>query len=231
MRRSSPSLHHLPPALPTALAATLALGAWLALAPGQAQATELYLKAGVPGVGGGLALPLGPHFGLRADYLQLGERRERRTEDGIDYDVTAKAARGALLADWFPFGGTFRFTLGATSNQYKIDLLASGAGGTLTIGNTTYNTSSADQFRVQVKFPTSTPYFGLGWGHGSGSGLRFSFDLGASVGKATVSYQLSGPIASQASQADIDAELAELRNGVGKVKAIPQLTLGLGWSF
>jgi opacity protein-like surface antigen len=141
------------------------------------------------------------------------------------------ARTSACAPTTFPFGGTFRFTLGATSNQYKIDLLASGAGGTLTIGNTTYNTSSADQFRVQVKFPTSTPYFGLGWGHGSGSGLRFSFDLGASVGKATVSYQLSGPIASQASQADIDAELAELRNGVGKVKAIPQLTLGLGWSF
>ncbi len=221
----------LPSALPTALAATLALGAWLAFAPGQAHAAELYLKAGVPGVGGGLSLPLGPHLGLRADYLKLGERRERRTEDGIDYDATAKAARAALLADWFPFAGSFRFTVGATSNQYKLDLLASGAGGTLRIGNTTYNTSAADQFKVQVKFPSSTPYLGLGWGHGTGSGLRFSLDIGASVGKATLGYQLSGPIAAQASQADIDAELAELRDGVGKVKAIPQITLGLGWSF
>lgn len=231
MRRSSRDPHHLPAALPTALAATLALGALLALTPGQAQATEVYLKAGAPGVGGGIALPMSPHLGLRADYLKLGERRERRTEDGIDYDATAKAARGALLADWFPFGGSFRFTLGATSNQYKIDLLASGAGGSLTLGSSTYNTTAADQFRVQVKFPSSTPYVGLGWGHGMGSGLRFSFDIGASVGKATVSYQLSGPIATQASQADIDAELAELRDGVGRIKAIPQLTFGLGWSF
>lgn len=211
-------------------AAVAAVGA-AALTATPAQASEVYTKLGLPGVMLGFAKPLGPHFGLRADYATLGDRTERRTEDGITYDATLKASRAALLADWFPFGGTFRFTLGATSNQYKIDLLATGAGGSLTIGNNTYATTAADQFRVQVKFPSSTPYVGLGWGHGMGSGLRFSFDIGASIGKATVSYQLSGPVATQASQADIDAELAELRDGVGKVKAIPQVTFGLGWSF
>lgn len=203
----------------------------LVLCTGAVQAGELYANIGVPGVMLGYAQPLGPMFGLRADVATLGDRSDRRTEDGINYDAKLKASRTALLADWFPFAGSFRLTGGVTSNQYKLDLLATGAGGSLTIGSTTYTTTAADQFRVQVKFPSSTPYVGFGWGHNSGSGLRFSLDVGAKIGKATVSYALSGPLAQQASQADIDAELAELRDGVGKIRAVPQLTVGLGYSF
>jgi hypothetical protein len=32
-------------------------------------------------------------------------------------------------------------------------------------------------------------------------------------------------------QANIDKELVELRNGVGKIRVIPQLSIGLGYSF
>lgn len=209
------------------LATAIALG--LGSAPAQAQ--ELYLKAGLPGVMLGFAQPVGPLFGVRADYATIGNRSERRTEDGIDYDAKIKANRAALLLDLFPFAGSFRISAGVTSNQYKLDLLATGAGGTIRVGNTTYTTTANDRLAVLVKYPSSTPYLGIGWGHHANSGWRFSFDLGAMIGKAKVSYALSGPWATQVSQADIDTELAELRDGVGKVKAIPQLTLGLGYSF
>ena len=208
-------------------AAALAL-----IAVGQAsQAVELYTGIGVPGVMLGVAQPLGPQFGVRVDYMTLGKRDERSNEEGITYDATLKTGRTALLADWFPFGGSFRFSGGVTTNQHKIDLLATGAGGSLTIGDTTYVTTAQDRFRVFVKFPTTTPYIGLGWGHHGGSGLRFSADIGASIGKAKVSYELSGPNASAIAQADIDAELAQLRDGVGKVRVVPQLSVGLGYSF
>lgn len=207
------------------------LFATLCLAASPAQGGELYTKIGLPGAMLGYSQPLGPLFGLRVDYATVGNRSDRRTEDGIRYDSKLKLNRAAVLADWFPFAGSFRLTSGVTSNQYKLDLLATGAGGSLTIGNTTYTTTANDQFRVQVKFPSSTPYFGVGWGHGMGSGLRFSFDVGAKFGKATVSYALSGPVAQQVSQADIDAELTQLRDGVGKIKAVPQVTFGLGYSF
>lgn len=212
-------------------APVVSLATALYLVAGAAQAGELYTKIGLPGAILGYSQPIGPLFGLRVDYATVGERTDRRNEDGINYDTKLKLNRAALLADWFPFAGSFRLTSGITSNQYKLDLLATGAGGSLTIGNTTYTTTANDQFRVQVKFPSSTPYFGVGWGHGMGSGLRFSFDVGAKFGKATVSYALSGPIAQQVSQADIDAELAELRDGVGKVKAVPQISFGVGYSF
>lgn len=212
---------------------SLPLVACAALALAQpAKAQEIYLKAGLPGYGVGFAQPLTPHLGVRADYLLIGDRTERRTEEGIDYDATLKANRGALLVDLFPFAGSFRISAGMTAAKYKLDLVAQGrTGGTITIGNTTYPTTSNDRFEVQVKMPSSMPYLGIGWGHQSNSGLRFSFDIGAAIGKAKLSYQLSGPIAQQASQQDIDAELAELRDGVAKIKAIPQLTLGIGLSF
>ena len=214
---------------PSVSSLTLALS--MSLAAGAASAGELYLSGGLPGVMLGYAHPLNSNLGLRVDYATVGERSEQRTEDGIAYDAKLKLNRAALLLDWFPFSGGLRVSAGLTSNQYRLDLLATGAGGSLTFGNTTYTTTAADQFKVQVRYPSSTPYVGLGWGHHAGSGLRFSVDIGAMIGKATVSYTLTGPNASRVSQADIDAEMAELRNGVGKVRAVPQISLGLGYSF
>jgi hypothetical protein len=211
--------------------AMAAIGAALAMSMTSAQASEIYLKGGLPGVVLGYAHPLNAYLGLRLDAATIGSVNERRTEDGIVYDAKLKADRAALLADWFPFGGGFRFTGGITSSKYSLDLLASGAGGSITVGNTTYTTTSADRFNVKVKLPSSMPYVGLGWGHQVNTGLRFSLDIGAKLGKATLTYALSGPWTSSVSQADIDAELAELREGVGKIKLVPQLTLGLGYSF
>lgn len=215
--------------LTTRLAA-LAVVAAAAFAP-DARAGEVYMNLGFPGVMLGYAHPVNEMFGVRGDFATLGNRERRYTEEGIDYQGTLKAQRAALLADWYPFSGTFRFTLGATSNKYELNLAASGAGGTLTIGNNTYVTTSADRFEATVKFPKTTPYVGFGWGHQLGEGFRFSFDIGAMVGKAKLTTAVYGPLAAQVTQADIDAETAELRDGVGKVRAIPQITLGIGYSF
>lgn len=50
-------------------------------------------------------------------------------------------------------------------------------------------------------------------------------DLVAMIYKAAVGSTASGPLAQNASQADIDAEQAKWRSGVGKRRALPQLTL------
>jgi hypothetical protein len=214
--------------------ARLALAALVAaLLARPALATELYAPLGLPGMGIGIAQPLpGGLFGLRADYMTLGQRNRDTVESGIAYRGNVKLGRAALLADVFPFGGWFRVTAGATFNDYSLDLDASGASGTLTIGDRTYVTTAADGLRVQVKFPRSAPYLGLGWGHQSASGWRFSADIGAALGKASVTATPRGALAAQGDiQANIDKELVDLRDGVGKVKAIPQLSIGLGYAF
>lgn len=199
---------------------------------GSAQAGEVYLGLGIPGVGLGYAQPISPALTLRGDFFTLGSRDTTETESGINYRGNYKLQRAALLADWFPFAGSFRLTGGAAFNTYEITLDASGAGGTLTIGDRTYTTTAADGLTVQVKFPKTTPYLGIGWGHQTGSGFRFSADIGAAIGRATVTGTARGQLAAQPDiQQNIDKELVELRDGVGKVKAIPQLSIGIGYSF
>lgn len=197
-----------------------------------AQAGEIYTGIGIPGIGLGYAQPLNESVTLRGDIYTLGSRSKSTVEAGINYDGKYKLQRAALLADWFPFAGSFRFTGGAAFNTYKITLDANGAGGSITIGDRTYTTTAADGLKVEVKFPNTTPYIGIGWGHQTGSGLRFSADIGASIGRATVTATPRGQLAAQPDiQANIDKELVDLHDGVGKVRAVPQLSIGLGYSF
>lgn len=200
-------------------------------ASGLSQAGEIYAPLGIPGWGVGYAHPVNGQLTLRGDYMTLGTRSGSQTEDGIEYDAQLKLNRAAIFADWFPWSGRFRLTAGLAATNYKLEMDASGAGRTITVGDTPYTLTSADGLNVQVKFPSTMPYLGLGWGHQTGSGLRFSFDLGALIGKAKVSATGRGQLASSQAQADIDKELQELRDGVGKTSFIPQISLGLGYSF
>ena len=212
------------------LAAVLALAA-TGLLP-QAQAGEVYANVGLPGIGLGYAHPIDSRFTVRADFMTLGSRSKSTTEEGIRYDGRYKLQRLAVLGDWFPFGGSFRLTGGLSSNQYKVTLDATGENGSLTIGDRTYTTTAADGLKVEVKFPSVTPYLGIGWGHQSASGWRFGADIGALVGRAKVNATVRGALASEPDiQANLDKELAELRDGVGKVRAIPQLSVAIGYSF
>ncbi len=210
----------------------MTLFALAASAAGTAQAGEVYGGLGIPGVMIGYAQPLSPSTTVRVDYASLGSRSETRTEEGINYNATLKVNRLGVFADWFVTKSNFRLTGGLTSNQFKVDLSGGGSGSTITIGNNTYNLTAGDRFDVHVKFPSTTPYLGLGWGHQQAEkGWGFNADVGASFGKAKVTTQLSGALASQVSQADVDAETAQIRDGVGKIRAVPQLSVGVSYRF
>lgn len=198
-----------------------------------ARAGEVYGGLGFPGVMLGYAHPLSDQFTVRADYATLGTRSDTTTEEGITYNTKIKANRLGLFADWFVSpGSSFRLTGGLTSNQYKVDLSGGGVGSTITIGNTTYALTAGDRFDVKVKFPSTTPYLGLGWGHQKAArGWGFHADIGGSIGKAKVTTSVSGALAAQVSQADINAETAEIRDGVGKIRFVPQLTVGASYRF
>jgi hypothetical protein len=84
---------------------------------------------------------------------------------------------------------------------------------------------------VQIKFPRSTPYLGIGWGHQQETGLRFAADIGAMIGKATATTSGRGQLATAQGQADIDAELDKLRDGVAKIRFVPQISFAIGYAF
>ncbi|GAB4560000.1 MAG: hypothetical protein IV105_06750 [Rhizobacter sp.] len=210
---------------------TLIALAAVTLAAG-ANAGEVYTGIGTHGVMLGFAQALSPQFTVRGDFGTLGSRDKNEREEGIDYEGKATYNRVGLFGDWFPFdGGGFRFTGGVTFNNMKLDLLARGNGTPMTIGNNTYTTDSTDRFNVKIEFPKTTPYLGLGYGHQLSTGWGFVFDLGASIGKAKVTESHSGNNFSLIPQSDIDAELAEIRDGAGKIKAIPMIAIGFNYRF
>lgn len=212
---------------------TLATAAALCMVgAGMAQAGEIYTGIGTHGLMLGYAQPIAPHLTLRADVASAGRHQRRETEEGIDYDTQIDYSRAGLFADLFPFSpGGFRFTGGLTFNNIKADLNGRGNGGTINIGGTNYTMTANDRFNVKIEFPKTTPYLGIGYGHQLSSGWGFVFDLGASIGKAKVTETHSGPNLGAASQSDVDRELAEIRDGAGKVKAIPLIAIGFNYRF
>ena len=213
------------------LAAVACVGTSLLLGLPAAQAGEVYGQLGLPGFGVGYAQPINSTFGVRADWVSLGNRSKTQNEEGVDYAVKLNSSRLALLADIFPFQGSFRVTAGMTSNNYKLELDASGAGKVITVGSRSYTLTADDGYNVQIKFPSSTPYLGIGWGHQQQTGLRFAADLGAMIGKAKLTSAGRGQFATTQGQADVDAELAELRDGVGKIRFVPQISFAIGYAF
>ena len=197
---------------------------------GAAHAGEVYGGVGLPGVMLGYAHAISPSVTLRGDFATLGSHDKDFEEEGIDYKGKIKMHRVGVFADWFVAGG-FRLTGGVTFNNMRADLSAKGNGQNVTIGGQPVTLTAADRFDVTIKFPKTTPYLGIGYGHQMGTGLGFVFDLGVSIGKAKLSETHSGPNMGLVPQSNIDAEMAELRDGVGKIRAIPQLSIGVNYKF
>lgn len=195
-----------------------------------AHAGEIYGGIGLPGVMLGYAQPLNERFTLRADVATLGSRSVTRTENSISYSGSVDTQRVGVFADWFLFKGGMRATGGVTFNKFGLDLSAqTAAGQTITINGTPY--AQGGRLDVSIKFPSTTPYLGIGYGHHAGKGLSFVWDLGASVGRATVKGTLGGALAAAVPQAQLDAELADIRDGVGKIRILPQASIALSYKF
>ncbi len=216
-----------------AVLSSTALAAALSLVAPAAHAVEAYGSLGLPRVLVGVAHPVNPSLTVRGDYGGVGSLSGTRTENGIRYDGDGEFNRFGLFADWYALGNGFRITGGLTFNQMSLDLEARPEGSTIMIGDNTYPVSPGDRFEARIEFPRVTPYLGIGWGHHAGEkGWSFNADLGVSFGRATVSAQAYGALASQPGVAeDIAREQAELEDGVGKIRAIPQMTIGVSYRF
>lgn len=202
-------------------------------APGSARAEGgVYAAIGVPGLIAGYALPVTDSIVVRADLSTLGSHHWSGTESGNEYQGKLKFNRAALLADYH-FTDRFRITGGVTWQDGRLDIHSSGSGLTQ-IGDTAITPQPGDSFNATVKFPRFTPYIGVGFGRYAGSpqqGWNVVGDAGVMIGKPSVNGGITGPSASLVSQADVDKELQKVRDGVGKVKVFPQLTVGASYQY
>ena len=200
-----------------------------ALNPNAAQAAEAFAGIGTTGIELGVAERMGGAVGLRAsaEFLSLGRDFER---NGANYDTRLKFSSLGVYGDYF-LGGGFRLTGGALLGSRKASGNAVASNGTITINGTTYP-AAGERVDAEVKFPSASPYLGVGYGHHqSGKGLNFYVDLGAAWGKADARLTPSAGILAAAGQANIDAEQANLQESADKFKVYPVLKFGVGYSF
>lgn len=208
----------------------------LGLAATASQAAEVYTNLGLPGLMLGYAHAINPMFTVRGDFATLGNYSKNQTESGIDYKAKLAFNRLGLFGDYFPFSGGFRLTGGLTMNNQKIELTSTAqAGSTMTVGDQTVILAPDDRLYAKIQMPKTTPYIGLGWGHQQADkGLGFVADFGATLGKAKLDVEATGTnLGNRAlvTQADIDKETQQLRDGVAKITLIPQISLGLNYRF
>ena len=224
------------PARPRVAAAALAAGMLVA---GSAGAAEAYLATGFPYLLVGVAQPINASFGVRADFGSIAHHDYSGTTADNDFKGSINYKRAALLADWFVAEGGFRLSGGAAFNQAKATMRASSHDGKISLGGVQYDAPSSLYYvQSELSFPKATPYVGLGWGHhDSPPGLSFNFDLGASIGTAKATPLKASPaLASELAlnpqgSSDLQQESRDFQDEVRKFKAIPQLTIGLGYRF
>lgn len=204
------------------LCAALALAA--ASCTTAAQAGEFY----TPGVVGAPSAwsPLLSRLMLRADLANLGGVGRDSIEEGVSYSSTLRSDRAAFMLDWFVQGG-MRVTGGLTLNRMRVDLRANGGGGTAMLGDA----MSVERFDAALRWPAALPYLGVGYGRALGSGGTFLFDFGGSIGKASLSEPHGGPPLGSGTEAELDRELTRLREGIGRYRFAPQVSLGVNLRF
>ena len=150
----------------TPIAAAIAL----AVSPLAASSAEVYGGIGTTGAELGVAQALADSFTVRLD-ANLLRYSTHFTTSGIDYNAKLKAANAGVYLDGFVYGGA-RVTGGALLGSRKYHGTATSLGNTVTLNGVTYPVAPGDGLDFDAKFPSVTPYLGLGYGHRTGTKNR-----------------------------------------------------------
>jgi hypothetical protein len=210
----------------------LVLLAALATIGSAACAQDSYIGLGLPGLYTlGYAYSTSPSLGLRGEYAGGLSVNKDGNQDGVNVTGTLKASRFGAFADWFPLGGGFRLVGGLTVNDIKADFNGVGSGFATINGKSVPMTG--ETFNVQVKFPNTTPYLGIGYGHQKSDvkGFGFYADLGVMVGTFTADTTTSVVGKAGITQADVDAQTQKIRDSLGGLSVLPSASLGLSYRY
>lgn len=211
-------------------------------APLLAQAdVGIYAKGGTLGLGGGVGFGISDVVTARVGYTALNLNRDINTSD-VDYKGKFKIGGAEALLDWYPFAGTFRVSGGLVFSRNKIDVDAKLNQSTVDINGTPYNVDSIGSLNGTVKFKSTVPYLGIGWGNvvGKEGNLHFVADIGVEYqgspdvklhGGCTAAFLASNPTECAQLASDIKAEEKDLNNKVSDYKWWPVLNIGIAYRF
>ncbi len=187
------------------------------------------------GLGAEVGRLLTSHLSARvgANYFKFSTSK---AQSNISYDASLKLHAVSVLIDLYPGQrGSLHFTGGIMTNPVTITATGQPApGGTFTINGHTYTTNEVGTLTAEGKFPSVSPYFGLGFGTPArkGGALAFLFDLGAAIGKPTITLTATNPGNNATLAADLQAQADTTQHDVRKyAKVYPVLSFGLAYRF
>jgi len=209
----------------------------LSLAGTSAWGQALAVKAGTYGAGVEFEYGLGTHFGARLQ-VDGGSISHRLNKTSVEYHGHVRFENALALADWHPFGDSWRMSAGLVYNNNRVDLTGAPSNGTFTINGNTYPAASVHSLSGTLDFRKVAPYLGTGWGISPrGAGFFGTLDLGVlwqpqhTSLTATCGASIQGTPACNQLQSDTAAEQANLQDQTHVFRWWPVLQLGIGWRF
>jgi hypothetical protein len=223
-----------------ALAATAALACGNTAVAADGADRGLGLTVGITGG----TLGLGPELGFRINRM-IGVRaglgslnvNEDGEEDEYDYEGKVKLKSTGVMADIYPFGGSFRVSLGMRSNKNRVNASIMPTED-IEIDGQEFDDAAVGTLNGEVNFKKSSPTLTIGWGGDISRGLHFGLDLGVmKQGSPQVSVTNTGSLATdqgatgQQFRARLAQEVADAEDEAKDYKFWPVLQLHLSYSF
>lgn len=172
-----------------------------------------------------------PHVGIRVggSYFSLSRTI---TQTDVDYDASLKLGSISGLVDYFPSsGGVFHLTGGIMSNRTKVEGTGVCTNGNITLNSTSYTCAQVGTLTAAVKFPSASPYLGLGFGTPAGKGIHFVFNIGATIGSPDLTLAASNSGSNAQLASDVLAQRDKTQSDINKFKAFPVVSSGIGFRF
>ena len=192
-------------------------------------------RVATTGFGGEVAKLLTGHVAARVGGSFFSASTTKSQSD-ISYDASLKLHTFSALLDLSPSRrGSFHVTGGLVTNPLTISATGQPSpSGTFKINGHQYTSSQVGALTLQGKFPGGSPYAGLGFGTpaSTGGALKLLFDLGAVLGKPTISLTSTGAASNPQLASDLQAQEAKTQHDVRRyLKVYPVVSLGLGYRF
>jgi opacity protein-like surface antigen len=195
-------------------------------------------RLGTQGAGLDLVTGLTDRINLRLGAYRYSYDRDIDSDDAT-YRGDLKLLSAGLMADYHPFAGHFRLTLGGFYNGNKLDITAKpNASGNYVFNGTSYSASDFSG-SGQLTFKKFAPYAGIGGGNAiRGGSWSFMWDVGAlyqNKGTVKLNAQILNTSVTPAMQAQFQSDLLKeqqsLQDDVNDYKWYPVISLGLAYRF
>jgi hypothetical protein len=220
--------------------------------PGPFSSIGVGARIGILGIGFEAAVPVAPHFSVRAGG-NFFSYNDKLTTDGIQYNANLSFRSADASLDWFPSAGGFHVSPGALlydGNQVTGNANVP-AGQSFTLNNQSYTSGATDPVTGSgsLTFMKAAPKLTVGWGSLVPRGERrfsFPFEVGfAYVGdpkfllnlQGTACYTYQGTpycdnVATDAKiQANLAAERKKIANDAADARFFPILSQGFAVRF